>query len=70
MELTEVIKIIRKELNVTQEQLAQELNISFSTVSRWENGKTGLSKLAKLRLEEYCKSKDIDSAIIGYIKKK
>ncbi len=30
----------RKELNMTQEQLAEKLGISNKTVSRWENGNT------------------------------
>ncbi len=32
------IAICRKENNLTQEQLAEKLNISNKTVSRWENG--------------------------------
>ncbi len=28
----------RKELGLTQNQLAQNLNISFQAVSKWENG--------------------------------
>ena len=31
---------IRRERHITQEQLAQELNVSRTTVSRWESGKT------------------------------
>lgn len=34
------IKEIRTKLGLTQEELAQKLNVSFSTVNRWENGKT------------------------------
>ena len=32
------IAICRKENNLTQEQLAEKLNVSNKTVSRWENG--------------------------------
>jgi putative transcriptional regulator len=33
----DIIRGIRLQLNMTQEQLARELNISFSTINRWEN---------------------------------
>lgn len=34
----EVIGRRRRELGMTQSQLAQRLNISFQAVSKWENG--------------------------------
>jgi transcriptional regulator with XRE-family HTH domain len=30
---------------MSQDQLAHETGVRFATVNRWENGKTGLSKL-------------------------
>ncbi|MBQ2930912.1 MAG: helix-turn-helix domain-containing protein [Clostridia bacterium] len=35
----EQLSAVRKEHHITQEQLAQELNISRTTISRWESGK-------------------------------
>lgn len=32
------LKKLRKEKNLTQEQLAEQLNVSGRTVSRWETG--------------------------------
>lgn len=32
------LKVLRKEKNITQEQLAEMLNVSGRTVSRWETG--------------------------------
>lgn len=34
----EVISKRRKEMGLTQNQLAKTLNISFQAVSKWENG--------------------------------
>lgn len=44
------IKTLRKQLGLSQEDLARELGVSFATVNRWENGKTQPSKLAKKQL--------------------
>ncbi len=35
----EQLNAMRKERHITQEQLAQELNVSRTTISRWESGK-------------------------------
>lgn len=47
MEFGSIVKRVRKELGLSQEQLARELSISFSTVNRWENGKSKPSQMAK-----------------------
>lgn len=69
MKFEDMIKKIREQLQITQEQFARELNISFSTISRWENGHTVPSKLAKKCLLEFCKNKDVDTAIISELEK-
>lgn len=38
MDLAEKLKSLRKEKKVSQEKLAQYLNVSFQAVSKWENG--------------------------------
>ncbi len=53
MELNNVILQKRKEKNMTQEQLAEKLNVARQTVSKWETGETipdvdSLKKLAIL----------------------
>lgn len=65
----DIIKTIRTELNITQEQLARELNISFSTINRWENGHTSPSKLAKMRLLEFCSRNNVDANITSELEK-
>ena len=46
------IKQLREVLGMTQEELAREMGVSFSTVSRWETGRGSPSPLARRRLEE------------------
>lgn len=60
MEFGSVVKQVRKELGLSQEQLARELSISFSTVNRWENGKSKPSQMAKELFFSFCVSKNIN----------
>jgi putative transcriptional regulator len=45
-EASRAIRTWRQRTGLTQEGLAQALNVTFSTVSRWENGHVKPSKLA------------------------
>lgn len=40
MEMKEIITSIRKEANLTQEEMAHRLYVTRQAVSRWENGET------------------------------
>ena len=40
MELNEKIQILRKNKNMSQEKLADKLNISRQAVQKWENGES------------------------------
>lgn len=51
------IRQIRKKLNLTQEQLAQKLGVSWTTVNRWENNKTKPSNLAQKQIERLIEGK-------------
>ena len=51
------IKQIREKLKLTQEQLAGELGVSFTTVNRWERGHAKPSPLAKKCIELLIKEK-------------
>lgn len=48
------IRNLRRELNMTQENFAHEIGVTFATVNRWENGRTTPNKVAQkvLRLLE------------------
>lgn len=52
--LPELVKEVRRQLSLSQEDLARELGISFATVNRWENGLVKPSKLAKAQFNNFC----------------
>ena len=52
--LPELVKEVRRQLALSQEDWARELGISFATVNRWENGQVKPSKLAKAQLDNFC----------------
>lgn len=60
MDFGKTVRLVRNELKYSQEQLARELSISFSTVNRWENRRSQPSQMAKELFFNYCKKKKID----------
>lgn len=50
-----LVKEVRNQLAISQEDLAREIGVSFATVNRWENGQSKPSKLAKVQLDAFCK---------------
>lgn len=55
--ISKLIKIIRKENNLTQNEFAEKLGVTYQAVSKWENGK---SIPDILTLKEISKMYDID----------
>jgi len=53
----ERLKEVRRQLGLSQEDLAHALGVSFATVNRWENGKTNPSKLARNQFRLFCEQK-------------
>jgi putative transcriptional regulator len=51
----ELVKDVRSQLGISQEDLAHELGVSFATINRWENGKTMPFKLARGQFNAFCK---------------
>ena len=51
-ELARKIKELRSELDLTQEKFAAKVGVTFSTVNRWESGKSKPSPLAMRQIEE------------------
>ena len=54
----------RKELGITQQKLAEQLNVSFQAVSKWENGTTVPDTLLLAQLASALKT-SVDT-ILGY----
>ena len=54
-----LIKRIRSHLNMSQAELADHLNVTFTTVNRWENGHSTPNKLAQTQLYELCKKHSV-----------
>ncbi len=54
-----LIKQIRSYLNLSQTEFAQQLNVTFQTVNRWENGKVVPNRLAQSKIYDFCKEKQV-----------
>ena len=59
MDFAEKVKFVRTKLNLSQEELAHKLGVSFATINRWENGNYNPSRLARKAFEEHCEKKNI-----------
>ena len=54
----QVIRAWRRRVAITQEGLAEAISVTFSTVSRWENGHVLPSKLAWRALQRLAAERD------------
>lgn len=59
MDFSATVKMVREKMNISQEDLARALNVSFATINRWENGKTHPNKLAKQVFISFCEQNGI-----------
>ena len=51
-DIPKMIRKLRTALGLAQEQFAAKVGVTYSTINRWENGKSTPSPLAMLRIEE------------------
>ena len=57
--LIKQLEIYSLENRITQEELAKELSVAFSTVSRWFNGKNKPSRIQSYHIEKFLKERGI-----------
>ena len=65
MDIAEIIKSIRTELGLSQDDFARELDVAFTTVNRWENSKFKPTKIARTLLRTYCIEHGVDRKLIN-----
>jgi transcriptional regulator with XRE-family HTH domain len=60
MTFGEKLKIARKKLMLSQEEMARELGTSFSTLNRWENAKHEPNYKQQRTFHEFCVKNKIE----------
>ena len=57
--MQDLIKKIRSYMNMNQTEFAEQLNVTFATVNRWENGRALPNKLAQDKIYDLCKAYEV-----------
>ena len=60
MTFSEFVISVRRKLKPSQKQLATAINVSYSTINRWENGHVVPSNLAVKSFYDFCENNFID----------
>ena len=60
MSFSEFVVLVRKKLQLSQKQLAAAINVSYSTINRWENGHVVPSNLAVKSFYDFCENNFIE----------
>jgi transcriptional regulator with XRE-family HTH domain len=58
-DLLKQLEHYRLENKITQETLAKDLGVAFSTISRWLNGKVTPNKIQAYHIEKFLKERGI-----------
>jgi transcriptional regulator with XRE-family HTH domain len=59
MQIVKRLETYRLEKRVSLQKLAEDLGVSFSTVSRWFSGKTKPSKIQQYHIEKFLKKRGL-----------
>ena len=59
MDFSKKIRFVREKLNMSQEDLARALNVSYVSINRWENKKTKPIKIAQAAFDMFCEKHNI-----------
>lgn len=57
MDIIKKLELYRLENKITQEELAKDLGVAFSTVNRWFNGRNVPSKIQQFQIEKLLNKK-------------
>ena len=67
MEFSTLIKKIRLQGFLTQDEFAKIIGVSFATVNRWEMGRTIPAIKTMKKIDGYCKTIGIDCDLLGFL---
>ena len=68
MNIHEAIKEIRISLGLSQTAFAKRLHVSFSTVSRWENGRVVPNRLASVAIISLAEECNLEKGLVDELK--
>lgn len=57
--LADIIRITRQKAFMSQDEFADELRVSVSTINRWETGKVRPNLTAMKHLKQFCEKRDL-----------
>ncbi|MEK7281348.1 MAG: helix-turn-helix transcriptional regulator, partial [Chloroflexota bacterium] len=60
-----MLQALRSKLNLSQEQLASRLNVSFATINRWESGKSQPQRSKAQAIEDLYEEAGLDGTEAG-----
>ncbi|MBQ7645170.1 MAG: helix-turn-helix transcriptional regulator [Spirochaetales bacterium] len=60
MSFSEELRNIRRHSFLSQEAFARELNVSFSSVNRWEGGRSKPNMEAMKNIKAFCETHNVD----------
>jgi len=64
MSFSDELKRIRQRTFLSQEAFAKEVSVSFSTVNRWESGRTIPNLAAMKNIKAFCESNNLEYGIL------
>ncbi|MBD5452451.1 MAG: helix-turn-helix transcriptional regulator [Lachnospiraceae bacterium] len=64
MTYSEEIKKIRRKCFLSQEAFGRELDVSFSSINRWEGGKSRPNMSAMKKIKEFCEKHNLDFSVL------
>ena len=60
MSFADDIRKLRRKSLLSQNDFAKEIGVSYTTVSRWETGKSRPNLKTMRQIDKYCKENNID----------